>query len=211
MEGPESWPEPGTFREKLGIPAEARMVLFLGRLSAKKTPNLLLRAFAGVKQRLEGMPLRLVFAGPDEDGMKTQLKQLVVQLDAGREVQFTGPMFGQDKWSAYRDADVFVLPSQNENFGNTAAEAIASGTPVVVTEQCGIAPLLANEAGLVVKHEVQELTEALARVLSDERLRRHLRAGCAKVTRSLGWESPVREMESLYSRCVSRKKPGAMD
>ncbi len=206
---PESWPERGAFRKKFGIPGEAHVVLFLGRLSAKKSPDLLLQAFSEVKKRLKGMPFRLVFAGPDEGGMKTQLEQMATQLNTARDVQFAGPVFGQDKWAAYRDANVFVLPSRNENFGNTAAEAVASGTPVIVTEQCGIAPLLANEAGLVVRQEVRDLAGALARVLTDEELRGHLQAGCAKVTLNLGWESPVREMEFLYAKCVSRgARPG---
>src|SRR3981189_2026543 len=62
-------------------------------------------------------------------------------------VQILATAFDRDKGSAYRDADVFVLPSQNENFGNTAGEAVAAGTPVVVTDKCGIAPLLADVAG----------------------------------------------------------------
>jgi glycosyltransferase involved in cell wall biosynthesis len=203
VEAPEAWPEPGAFRRRWGIPHEAKVALFLGRLSAKKSPDLLLRAFVEVKKRLQEMPLRLVFAGPDEGGVKTQLEQLATQLGTTREVHFTGPVFGLGKWAAYRDADVFVLPSQNENFGNAAAESVTSGTPVIVTEQCGIAPLLANEAGLVVKHEVQDLVEALARTLTDRELRGHLQVGCAKVTRSLGWEGPVQEMECLYSKCIS--------
>lgn len=203
VEAPESWPERGTFRSRSEIPKDTKLVLFLGRLSVKKSPELLLRAFAEAKQRLEGM--KLVFAGPDEGRMKAQLEQMAGQLGVGADVQFVGPLFGQNKWAAYQDADVFVLPSQNENFGNTAAEAVAAGTPVIVTQHCGIAPLLANEAGLVVGHEVDELAEALARVLTDDKLRGHLRAGCAKVTKELGWEGPVREMESLYAKCVSRK------
>jgi len=203
VEAPESWPEPGAFRSRLDVPKDTKVVLFLGRLSVKKSPELLLRAFAEVRRQLEGT--RLVFAGPDEGGMKRQLEQVAEQLGASQRVQFAGPLFGQDKWAAYRDADVFVLPSQNENFGNTAAEAVAAGTPVIVTEQCGIAPLLANEAGLVVKHEVQDLAKVLTRFLTDDKLRGHLRAGCAKVTKELGWESPVREMESLYAGFVSRK------
>ena len=203
VEAPESWPERGAFRSRLELPKYAKLVLFLGRLSMKKSPELLLRAFAEVRRQLEGT--RLVFAGPDEGGMKRQLEQVAEQLGVSQCVQFAGPLFGQDKWAAYRDADVFVLPSQNENFGNTAAEAVAAGTPVIVTEQCGIAPLLSNEAGLVVKHEVQDLAKVLARFLTDDKLRGHLRAGCAKVTKELGWESPVREMESLYAGFVSRK------
>ena len=203
VEAPESWPERGVFRKKMGIPAEAKVVLFLGRLSAKKSPDLLLRAFAEVKKQRRGMPLRLVFAGPDLGGVKAQLVEMAAQLDAGQEVQFAGPQFGQDKWAAYRDADVFVLPSRNENFGNTAAEAVASGTPVVVTEQCGIAPLLRDQAGVVVSHQAHDVADALSRILTDEELRRHLQAGCAKVTLDLGWGEPVREMERLYAACLS--------
>jgi len=180
-------------------------VLFLGRLSAKKSPDLLLRAFAEVQRRPGVAALKLVFVGPDEGGMKAQLEQLAAQLGVEENVQFAGPLFEADKWEAYRDADVFVLPSQNENFGNTAAEAVAAGTPVIVTERCGIAPLLANEAGLVVRHEAGALAEALERILNNEELRGHLEAGCAKVSLKLGWESPLREMESLYIGFVSPK------
>ena len=121
------------------------------------------------------------------------------------KIQFVGPVFGENKWAAYRDADVFVLPSQNENFGNTAAEAVAAGTPAIVTEQCGIAPLLANEAGLVVRQDAAALSEALERVLLDAELRARLAAGCARVTSRLGWEEPVGEMEALYATLASRQ------
>ena len=206
VEPPASLPEPGKFRDRLEIPKDTKLVLFLGRLSVKKSPELLLRAFAEVGKLLETMSLILVFAGPDDGGTKMQLEQMAGQLGVSQRILFAGPLFGQDKWAAYRDADVFVLPSQNENFGNTAAEAVAAGTPVIVTEQCGIAPLLANQAGLVVKHDVQELARALAHTLTDNKLHRHLESGCAKVTEELGWEGPVREMESLYLECVSRKR-----
>jgi len=116
-----------------------------------------------------------------------------------------GPIFGETKWAAYRDADVFVLPSQNENFGNTAAEAVAAGTPVIVTEQCGIAPLLADEAGLVVRHDTAALARALERILSEAELRSRLAAGCAAVTARLGWDEPVRDMEALYASLASQQ------
>src|SRR5437764_11268790 len=207
VEAPESWPEPGAFRSRLDVPKDTKVVLFLGRLSVKKSPELLLRAFAEVRRQLEGT--RLVFAGPDEGGMKRQLEQVAEQLGASQRVQFAGPLFGQDKWAAYRDADVFVLPSQNENFGNTAAEAVAAGTPVIVTEQCGIAPLLANEAGLVVRHDTTALSNALARILSEAQLRARLVAGCAVVASRLGWEEPVRDMEALYAGLASPQAAGA--
>ena len=203
VEAPLSFPERGVFRIRLEIPKNAKLVLFLGRLSLKKSPELLLRAFAEARKRLE--EINLAFAGPDEYGMKAKLQQMAEQMGVSHHVQFAGPLFGENKWAAYRDADVFVLPSQNENFGNTAAEAIAAGTPVIVTEQCGIAPLLANQAGLVVRHDVRELADAIVRILTDDKLRRHLQSGCAKVTQELGWGVPVGEMESLYANCVSQR------
>jgi glycosyltransferase involved in cell wall biosynthesis len=74
-----------------------------------------------------------------------------------------------------------------------------------VTEECGIAPLLADEAGLVVRHDVAALSGALERVLLDTELRARLAAGCARVTSRLGWDEPVREMETLYGALASRQ------
>ncbi|MGB2669810.1 MAG: glycosyltransferase [Candidatus Acidiferrum sp.] len=198
VEAPASWPERGVFRKSLGIAGETKVILFLGRLSGKKSPDLLLRAFASISKETVGM--KLVFAGPDEGGMQAELRELAARLGVASEVEFTGPIFGQAKWAAYRDADVFVLPSQNENFGNTAAESVAAGTPVVVTEECGIAPLLADVAGLVVKHDEGPLAKAIERVILDTELRERLVTGCTAVTARMGWEEPVREMEALYNK-----------
>jgi glycosyltransferase involved in cell wall biosynthesis len=205
VEVPARWPERGVFRKAQGISSDEKLVLFLGRLSSKKSPDLLLRAFAELSRASAGIPMMLVFAGPDEGGVKFQLEHMAEWLGVRSNVRFTGPIFEQAKWAAYRDADVFVLPSQNENFGNTAAEAVAAGTPVIVTEQCGIAPLLADEAGLVVRHDAAAIRDALRRMLSEAELRARLSAGCARVTLRLGWDEPVQEMETLYTRLASRQ------
>ena len=202
VEAPETLPERGLFRQDLKIPSEARLILFLGRLSQKKSPDLLLKTFAGLGTE-DGpgrAPLHLAFVGPDESGMRARLKQMVNQLGVSDRVHFSPPLEGDAKWSAYRDADIFVLPSQNENFGNTAAEAVAAGTPVIVTEDCGIAPLLKGVAGLVVKHEEGELRQGLARVLEDKNLYKKLQSGCAQVVADLGWEQPLLQMEAIYCR-----------
>lgn len=215
VELPALWPERGAFRRAHGISPDAKLVLFLGRLSVKKSPDLLLRAFGELLKRSAEIPIMLVFAGPDEGGMQAQLDQMASQLGVRSRVQFIGPIFDQAKWAAYRDADVFVLPSQNENFGNTAAEAVAAGTPVIVTEQCGIAPLLADEAGLVVPHDAAALSQALARVLGEAEVHARLAAGCANVTLRLGWDEPVHEMETLYAalrpRQATRAEPRGVE
>jgi glycosyltransferase involved in cell wall biosynthesis len=205
VEAPASWPARGAFRRAHGISDDVKLVLFLGRLSVKKSPDLLLQAFGELSKRSAGIPLLLAFAGPDEGGVQARLDQMALQLGVRSRVQFIGPVFGEAKWAAYRDADVFVLPSQNENFGNTAAEAVAAGTPVIVTEQCGVAPLLADAAGLVVRHDTASLSRALERILTETELRARLSAGCAVVTARLGWDEPVRDMEALYARLASRQ------
>jgi glycosyltransferase involved in cell wall biosynthesis len=204
---PSKWPVAGSFRALHGIPREAKLVLFLGRLSTKKSPALLLNAFAKLPERLGGNEVHLSFTGPDEGGLRTRLEQMSTQLGLSSRVHFTAPVFGEAKWSAYRDADVFVLPSQNENFGNTAAEAMASGTPVIVTEQCGIAPMLKDRAGLVVPHDAGQLANALARLLTDRQLRDALQRGCEAVTAELGWSAPVSQMVELYGRLIAAKPP----
>lgn len=196
---PERVPERGTFRRKIGKRDEDLVVLFLGRLSEKKSPEMLLRAFAGLPEQINERTLQLVFAGPDERAMEARLKNEAKELRIGGRVAFTGSIFGEDKWAAYRDADVFVLPSQNENFGNTAAEAAAVGTPVIVTENCGVAPLL-KDAGLIIRHDKAELTQALAKLLQDETLRAHFSVQATKAAAKISWEGPVRETEALYRK-----------
>jgi glycosyltransferase involved in cell wall biosynthesis len=178
--------------------------LFLGRLSTKKSPDLLLKAFAALGgELLRSRDARLVFAGPDDEGLKANLMLSAGQIGIAQRVIFTGALFDVAKWEGYRDADVFVLPSQNENFGNTAAEAVAAGTPVIVTEGCGIAPLLAGDAAIVVRHDAEALSQALRSLLTDSELHAKLSTGCREVIERLGWTEPAEAMESLYRRLVS--------
>jgi glycosyltransferase involved in cell wall biosynthesis len=205
VEGPAVMPKRGLFRRDLGISDQDALVLFLGRLSQKKSPDLLLKAFAGLSSPGAGerRPAHLAFVGPDESGMKAKLQQMTNELGVSHRVHFIPPLEGEAKWAAYRDADIFVLPSQNENFGNTAAEAVAAGTPVIVTEECGIAPLLRETAGFVVKHQEGELRRALRLLLEDKELLSSLQRGCAHAVANLGWEQPLTQMEEIYCRLAS--------
>jgi glycosyltransferase involved in cell wall biosynthesis len=197
---PAVMPERGHFRAAHGISPQAKLVLFLGRLSQKKSPDLLLQAFAMLCRQNKVANLESAFVGPDEGGMRNKLVRLAAELGVAARVKFCESLFGDAKWSAYRDADVFVLPSQNENFGNTAAEAMAAGTPAVVTEQCGIAPLLADIAGLTTPHDAASVSRAIGRILTDATLRAKLESGCREVVAHLDWEAPARQMGALYQR-----------
>ena len=205
---PEKFPPAGSFRTLWNIAKDAKLVLFLGRLVSKKSPDLMLEAFSHWNRRDNGSEdAVLVMAGPDEgDGFRRHLEVIASRMGLNGRVLFTGPLYGDAKWAAYRDADVFVLPSQNENFGNTAAEAVASGTPVLVTDRCGIAPLVDQLAGLVVPHDCSAIEAGLGRILDDPALAARLREGCRGVANSLSWAEPLAQMETLYRELIPERR-----
>ena len=207
IEIPGQFPPAGRFRSQWTIDQDAKLVLFLGRIVSKKSPDLMLEAFSHWNRRGNGSRGSvLVMAGPDEgDGFRQHLEAMAVQMGLNGSVLFTGPLYGDAKWAAYRDADVFVLPSQNENFGNTAAEAVACGTPVLVTDRCGIAPMVDHRAGLVVPHDCAALEAGLAQILDDPALAARLREGCKTVANSLSWAEPLAQMETLYKELIAKR------
>jgi glycosyltransferase involved in cell wall biosynthesis len=119
-----------------------RILLFLGRLAEKKGCDLLIQAFADVRAA-GGGDLHLVLAGPaSSETYLDHLKQLARDAlgDNGAEtaLTFTGMLTGGSKWGAFSAADAFVLPSHQENFGIAVVEAMACGTPVLISNQVNI-------------------------------------------------------------------------
>ena len=133
-----------------------RVILFLGRLHEKKGCDLLLRAFLNLmesKPRETWRDLHLMIAGPcfHPDYLKL-LKQLAGPCEAlsPGSVSFPGMLSGDLKWGALRQAEVFVLPSHQENFGIAVVEALACGTPVLISRPVNIwREIESSEAGLV--------------------------------------------------------------
>ena len=178
------------------------MILFLSRIIPRKGADLLIEAFS----TLNGGAGRLVIAGPEgEPGYVARLKELARNGGIAERVVFTGPLYGSEKTAALGDADVFALPSSYENFANVAAEAVACGVPVVVTDRCGIASLVNQKAGVVIRRDGAELARALRELLENERLREHLRAGCREVTQALAWEKLAEQMERHYEEIAAER------
>ena len=113
-----------------------RILLYLSRIHPKKGCNLLLEAFACVAE--SDPALHLVMAGPDQMGWQKTLQQQANQLGISQRVTWTGMLSGDLKWGAYHAAEVFVLPSHQENFGIVVAEALACGKPVLISNKVNI-------------------------------------------------------------------------
>ncbi|HKQ30643.1 MAG TPA: glycosyltransferase [Burkholderiales bacterium] len=115
---------------------DKRLVLFISRIHPKKGCDLLIEAFSRVANR--DAALHLVMAGPDQVGWKQALIAQAEALGVADRITWTGMLSGDVKWGAYRAADVFVLPSHQENFGIVVAEALACGLPVLISNKVNI-------------------------------------------------------------------------
>lgn len=138
-----------------------KTVLYLGRLDYNKGVDILIDAFALLNRE----DTQLKIAGVDY-GYRLHLEAKVERLGLLGRVNFVGPLYGRDKAEAYRDADLFVMPSRSEIWGLTFMEALATGTPCIMTEGCGPSSALPVECGRVVKPEPRDMARAIGEMLS---------------------------------------------
>ena len=113
-----------------------RIVLFLGRLHVKKGVDILIDAFTRVAATDSSVVL--VIAGPDDNPFATKMRARATRCDLADRIVFTGMLEGDVKWGALRAAEVFILPSHQENFALAVVEALACGTPVLISRPINI-------------------------------------------------------------------------
>lgn len=125
-----------------------RVLLFLGRLHAKKGCDLMVDAFARVAK--EEPSLHLLMAGPDQTGWVSDLKARAETLGLADRITWPGMLAGNAKWGAFYCSEAFMLPSHQENFGISVAEALGCGLPVLISDKVNIwREVLAAQTGFV--------------------------------------------------------------
>lgn len=140
-------------------------ILFLGRITEKKRPALLARAFAVLA--LEFSELHLVFVGPIENGLAAQIRSLLGRAGLQNRLHFLGMIPNSQVGAIYRNASVFVLPSISENFGNAVVEAIICSTPVVVTPSVGCSEYFDSSTEItLIDGSAQSITQAISKLLT---------------------------------------------
>lgn len=139
--------------------------LFLGRLHEKKGCDLLIQAFVQLRKSAN-QSHQLIMAGPcSDEGYLRRLHEIAAA--AGGAVTFPGMLKGDMKWGALSSADAFVLPSHQENFGIAVAEALACGTPVLISNKINIwREIQADDAGLIENDDLPGTTSLLKRWLT---------------------------------------------
>jgi glycosyltransferase involved in cell wall biosynthesis len=180
--------DPAGVRPLLGIPDEAPLLLYVGRIAAGKGIDHLL---AAVRELPDA---HLVIAGPDDRH----------SIETDGERVHTLPMTEEPPRRLYPQADVFVLASEGESFGLVAAEAAAAGTPVIVSDRCGIAGFFEDGEALVVPYERRAVVEAIRRVLSDPTLRKQLARGGPAAARRMSWDAVTDVQERIYTDVAAR-------
>lgn len=178
-------------------PNRLRRIVFFGRIHKVKAVDNLVRAWSALHESLPQW--ELVIAGPD-CGAKPELDAIIAEDNIPR-VRFTGELNGQAKYDFLTDADIYVLPSHTENFGVTAAEALASGTPTVASQGTPWEGVETNNCGKWVPIGVEPLVTALQELtaLSDEERIAMGQNGIEWIRRDFSWEGIGAKMKAAYA------------
>jgi len=184
--------------------ANRRCLLFLGRIHPKKGLERLLAIFPEIIRRHPRV--LLIIAGDGEQSHVRSVRKLVDSANVGAHVLFTGMLEGKSKWSAFACAEIFVLPSRQENFAISMVEAMHSALPVVITNKVNSWPFVEEaSAGFVVDEDQIGLTLAarLDELLSDPGKARYMgMRGREFAKEHLTWKRMTRDMISLYEQLV---------
>ena len=189
----------------IGDPAVRRRskdVLILGRIHLMKGFDVLIPAFAASLRR--DPTLRLVVAGPDDDGYEARVRNLVNTHEILEAVDFVGTVNAEQRRQLFERAALLVCPSYRENFGMSVAEAMAAGLPVIVSDRVNINDDIESAgAGLVVERKVSTLADAIGRLMADadERMRMGM-AGRRLVQESYSPRAVGRAMIDAYQQAV---------
>ncbi len=179
-----------------------KTVLFLSRLHPKKGLDLLIPALGDLARKRDDF--RFVVAGGGEARhLKDVGRQLLEHGILGR-TKLTGFVAGPDKAELLGEADIFVLPSYQENFGLAVAEAMAAGIPVVISDRVNLHPEVARyRAGLVTTLDRREIAAAIEKLLDDEALQREMgHNGQRLVQEKFNWASISRQIANLYDNVL---------
>lgn len=183
----------------------SRIVVVLGRIHVMKGFEFLVPAMREVRRRVPDA--RLVIAGPDEAGHRAVVERLVNEEGIADAVTFTGHLDATERARVFGEAAILAMPSHRENFGLSAAEAMASGLPVVVSNKVNICgDILTAGAGRVVPLDARALADALAALLEDPDARARMGEAGRRLVRERYAPAHVgAELRAAYERAIARR------
>lgn len=190
-------------RERLGVPADEPLVLFMSRLHPKKGLEPLLDALAGIAHRR----FSLVVAGSGDAQYEAALRERVKQGPLGARTHFPGFVQGTLKQELLQGADVFALTSHSESFGIAVVEALAAGTPVIITEGVPLASLVRDaDAGWIPElspASIATAVEAALGGLGDPASTGRRSNRCRAIAEQFGWNTLAVRLRDVYAAALA--------
>jgi D-inositol-3-phosphate glycosyltransferase len=200
----------GAARRRLGLPQDAHVLLFVGRIQPLKAPDVLLRAASRMLIDDPSLRGRLVVAcvgGPSGNGLArpSLLTDLAAELGIADVVRLVPPAPQHELADWYRAADVTVVPSHSESFGLVALESQACGTPVAAAAVGGLRTAVRDGvSGLLVDgHDPQEWARVLRRFVDEPRWRDVLSAGARAHAAAFGWQATASRLMEVYAAAIA--------
>lgn len=192
-------PQKNAFRQKYSL-MDKKVILYLGKITPRKGVDFLVKAFSELKMD----DSVLVIAGNDM-GFKSKVEMIIKEGSLGGRVIFTGLLVGEEKLSAYQDADVLVYPAIHEIFGLVPFESIMCGTPLIVTDDCGCGEIISREGiGYIVRYnDIYGLRDKIKEVLDDKNTAQEIvRSGREFIVNNLNWELIGNKFVDVYRKVV---------
>jgi D-inositol-3-phosphate glycosyltransferase len=197
-------------RRRLGVPMDAYLMLFVGRIQPLKAPDVLLRAASRMLIDDPSLRGRLVVAcvgGPSGNGLARPsiLTELAAELGIADVTRLVPPAPQPELADWYRAADVTVVPSHSESFGLVALESQACGTPVVAAAVGGLRTAVRDGvSGLLVDgHDPHDWARALSRFVTEPRRRAALSAGAREHAAAFGWQATSSRLMEVYAEAIA--------
>ena len=203
-------------RAAVGVPSDAVLLLFVGRIQPLKAPDVLVKAAAELVRRRPDLRSRVVVAilgGASGTGVRNPmgLTELAEQRGIGDLVRFVPPVDRQTLAQWYRAADVLAVPSHNESFGLVAVEAQACGTPVVAANVGGL-PTAVGSAGILVDgHDTADWATAIAGVVLDPERRAGLSRASAEHAAAFGWARTAERLAEVYADAMALPREASIN
>jgi D-inositol-3-phosphate glycosyltransferase len=197
-------------REAIGLPQDAHILAFVGRIQPHKGPEVLIRAVAEMlnhSPHLRTKLITIIMGGASGSGLGEvdRLKDLASWLNIGDVVRFENPVPRAQIPQWYRAADLVCVPSYSESFGLVALEAQACGTPVVATAVGGLRTAVADGISgvLVDGHDPRAWSSVLARLIQEPQRRVLLSMGAIEHASHFGWDATARGTLDIYDRIIA--------
>jgi D-inositol-3-phosphate glycosyltransferase len=197
-------------REAIGLPQDAHILAFVGRIQPHKGPEVLIRAVAEMlnhSPHLRPKLITIIMGGASGSGLGEveRLKDLVSWLNISDVVRFENPVPRAQIPQWYRAADLVCVPSYSESFGLVALEAQACGTPVVATAVGGLRTAVADGISgvLVDGHDPRAWSSVLARLIQEPQRRVLLSMGAIEHASHFGWDATARGTLDIYDRIIA--------